>query len=53
MDPIVPYASMPMAEMALVAAGFDVQTVTRPMMAHGIDDETLDAATHFLQRHIG
>lgn len=53
MDPVVPYPSMPMAEMALVAAGFDVQTVTRPMMAHGIDDETLDAATHFLQRHIG
>jgi len=47
-DPVVPYASLAVAQRALHAAGIDVETVTRPGLAHGIDEEGLAHGGAFL-----
>ncbi len=51
-DPVVPYGALPLAQATLEAAGFAVETVTRPLMAHNIDDEVLAATADFLRRHL-
>jgi phospholipase/carboxylesterase len=38
-DPVVPYPSLGVARTALQAAGIKVETITRPGLAHGIDEE--------------
>ncbi|MEM8915891.1 MAG: dienelactone hydrolase family protein [Pseudomonadota bacterium] len=47
-DPVVPFAAMAMAAGALNIAGFDVQTLARPGLAHGIDPQGLEAAAKHL-----
>jgi phospholipase/carboxylesterase len=47
-DPVVPYPSLGVAETALQAAGIKVETITRPGLAHGIDEEGLARGGAFL-----
>jgi phospholipase/carboxylesterase len=47
-DPVVPYASLGEAEHALKTAGFPVETLTRPGLQHGIDQEGALRAAGFL-----
>lgn len=49
-DPLVPVASLDQAAAALKGAGFAVETLLRPGLAHGIDPEGIAAASAFLQR---
>ncbi len=48
-DPIVPFASLAMAETALKALGVPVETVARPGLAHGIDEDGLKHGARFLK----
>lgn len=48
MDPVVPFASLPMAEAALKTCGFQVETEICPFMPHSIDEAGLDHARRFL-----
>ena len=48
-DPIVPFSSLTTAETALKALGVPVETVARPGLAHGIDEEGLKHGARFLQ----
>jgi phospholipase/carboxylesterase len=47
-DPVVPYSSLAMAQAALSAAGIEVEAVTRPGLAHAIDEDGLDRGGAFL-----
>jgi phospholipase/carboxylesterase len=47
-DPVVPYASLAAAELALRAAGIAVSTLPRPGLAHAIDEEGLARGGEFL-----
>ena len=47
-DPVVPFASLAGAEAVLAAAGFPVETMTRPGLGHGIDREGAERAAAFL-----
>ncbi|NDC56030.1 MAG: phospholipase [Alphaproteobacteria bacterium] len=49
MDDVVPFAALPFAATALQTLGFQVQTLTRPMMSHSIDDVALQEGGKFLQ----
>jgi phospholipase/carboxylesterase len=51
-DPIVPFASLGEAEHALATGGFPVETLTRPGLAHGIDQEGALRAAQFLMAHL-
>jgi len=51
-DPIVPFASLGEAEHALATAGFPVETLVRPGLAHGIDQEGALRAVRFLSAHL-
>lgn len=51
-DPIVPFTRLAEAEKALSGAGFSVETVVRPGLAHGIDQEGALAAARFLMAHL-
>lgn len=51
-DPIVPFASLGAAEHALSAAGFPVETLARPGLQHGIDQEGATRAAQFLVAHL-
>jgi phospholipase/carboxylesterase len=51
-DPIVPFASLGAAEHALSTAGFPVETLERPGLAHGIDQEGAMRAARFLVAHL-
>ena len=51
-DPIVPFASLGEAEHALSTGGFPVETLARPGLAHGIDQEGALAAARFLMAHL-
>lgn len=53
MDTVVPYAAMPASSHYLEAAGLQVQTETRPMLGHSIDQEGLTKAGLFLRQHLG
>ena len=48
-DPVVPFQALALAERALEAAGVPVETLTRPGLAHGIDEEGLKAGGRFLK----
>jgi phospholipase/carboxylesterase len=48
-DPLVPYASLAVAEAALTAAGVPVETVTSVGIGHSIDDEGLRRGGLFLR----
>lgn len=48
-DPIVPFGSLALAEAALKSLGVPVDTVTRPGLAHGIDEEGLKHGARFLR----
>lgn len=48
MDPVVPFASLPMAEAALKTCGFRVETEICPFMPHSIDEAGLQHARRFL-----
>lgn len=48
-DPVVPFAAMAAAGQALSAAGFEVATLARPGLGHGIDPQGLGAAAQFLK----
>lgn len=47
-DPIVPVQALALATRSLEAAGVPVQSVTRPGLAHGIDEEGLRLGAKFL-----
>jgi phospholipase/carboxylesterase len=49
-DPVVPFASMAMAEQALRAAGVGVTTERRPGLPHGIDERGMRLAEQVLKR---
>ena len=49
-DPMVPVASLDHAETGLKTAGIAVETLRRPGLAHGIDQEGISAAAEFLKR---
>ena len=49
-DPVVPYASLARAADALKAAGFDVETESRPGLPHAIDQVGMAAGARFLVR---
>lgn len=53
MDNVVPYEAMQMAQSVLQRNNVAVETLTRPRMAHNVDDETLTRATEFLSQHLG
>jgi phospholipase/carboxylesterase len=48
MDPVVPFASLPLAETALKTCGFQVETEICPFMPHSIDEAGLQHARRFL-----
>lgn len=51
-DPVLPFASLGAAEHALSTAGFKVETLERPGLGHGIDQEGATRAAHFLVEHL-
>ncbi|MFT5182449.1 MAG: phospholipase/carboxylesterase [Alphaproteobacteria bacterium] len=48
-DPVVPHQMFIAAQTGLEAAGVDVQTVSRPGLGHGIDEEGIRAGAALLQ----
>jgi phospholipase/carboxylesterase len=52
-DQVVPFRSLAESEASLRQAGIPVETLARPGLAHGIDQEGLGAAARFLMRHLG
>ena len=50
-DDVVPFSSMANAESALEQAGFFVATLSRPALAHSIDDKGISDAVSFLKNH--
>lgn len=53
MDNVVPYEAMQAAQSVLQRNNIVVETLTRPRMAHNVDDETLTRTTEFLLQHLG
>ena len=51
-DPVVPFVLMQEAQTILGEKGIEVETVTRPGLAHGIDPDGLTASIDFLARHL-
>ncbi len=51
-DPVLPFASLGEAEHALKTAGFPVETLARPGLQHGIDQEGATRAAQFLKAHL-
>jgi phospholipase/carboxylesterase len=51
-DPIVPFASLGEAEHALKTAGFPVESLARPGLQHGIDQEGALRAAQFLKANL-
>jgi phospholipase/carboxylesterase len=51
-DSVVPFAALGMAKAALAAAAVPVETLPRAGLAHGIDEEGLEAGRAFLMRHL-
>jgi phospholipase/carboxylesterase len=51
-DQVLPFASLGAAEHALATAGFPVETLERPGLGHGIDQEGAMRAAQFLVAHL-
>lgn len=51
-DPVVPFGRLAEAERTLKSAGFAVDTLVRPGLAHGIDQQGALAAARFLAAHL-
>jgi phospholipase/carboxylesterase len=51
-DPIVPFDSLATAETALKGSGVAVETLVRPGLGHGIDEEGLRRGGAFLRAHL-
>lgn len=51
-DQVVPFTLMREAQTILKAKGVQVETVSRPGLAHGIDPDGLTAAIDFLAKHL-
>lgn len=49
-DPVVPYQSLAAAQSGLEAAGVEVQTLSRPGLGHGIDEEGIRHGAALLHR---
>ncbi len=49
-DPVVPYSVLALAEAGLVAAGIEVNALTRPGLGHGIDEAGIGRGVELLQR---
>ncbi|WP_193188315.1 alpha/beta hydrolase [Nisaea sediminum] len=49
-DEVVPHGAMPAAEATLAGAGIDVESLSRPGLGHGIDEDGLRRGLVFLQR---
>lgn len=52
MDPVVPYGAMLAAQAALQRNNISVTAVSRPLMAHNVDDVTIGETATFLARHL-
>jgi phospholipase/carboxylesterase len=52
-DQVLPFLRLAEAQAALAKAGFSVETVVRPGLGHGIDQEGALRAAHFLVRQFG
>jgi phospholipase/carboxylesterase len=52
MDMVVPFAMLDPSAAMLRQAGVPVETLVRPAMGHGIDDECLRAGGGFLAKHL-
>ena len=52
-DPVIPFAQADRAAALLAARGVRVERLTRPDLAHGIDDASLAGAVSFLTREVG
>lgn len=48
-DEVVPFGAMALAEKALSALDFPIETIARPGLGHGIDEVGLSAAANFLK----
>jgi phospholipase/carboxylesterase len=51
-DQVLPFSSLGAAEHALTTAGFPVETLERPGLGHGIDQEGAMRAARFLVAHL-
>jgi phospholipase/carboxylesterase len=51
-DPVVPFASMAIAEKSLKDAGIAVESLARPGLPHSIDQEGLARGGRFLKQHL-
>jgi phospholipase/carboxylesterase len=51
-DPVVPFQSLALAETGLKGNGVAVETVIRPGLGHGIDEEGLRRGGAFLRTHL-
>ena len=48
-DEIVPFSSLENAKKLLIGIGFDVKTVNRPGLGHGIDPDGISAGMEFVK----
>jgi phospholipase/carboxylesterase len=51
-DPMVAYSQLGLAVEGLRAAGIEPETLSRPGLGHGIDEDGFRAAAFFLRRHL-
>ncbi len=51
-DLVVPYAAMAIAQRSLIAAKVPVETHTCHNLGHGIDQQGIEIATNFMQKHL-
>ena len=51
-DEIVPFSSLENAKKLLIGIGFDVKTVNRPGLGHGIDPDGISAGMEFVKKII-
>ena len=51
-DDIVPFSSLENAKKLLIGIGFDVKTVNRPGLGHGIDPDGISAGMDFVKKII-
>ncbi len=49
-DDIVPFSSLENAKKLLIGIGFDVKTVNRPGLGHGIDPDGISAGMEFVKK---